>query len=143
MNSTNPTNARNVPEGEVLATRQRDTGTRHNGDVNIRVEGGMRPLNPDFHATLRKRLRENGRAIRYLSGMGLDAETIEYFGLGLSAPYTNRKDNQEQADALVYPLRDWSGDFVGKYGYYNIPDVTKNPAGQSAWIAGEPRTYYD
>ena len=143
MNSTDPTNARNLPEGEILATRQRDAGTHLNGDVNIRVEGGIRPLNPDFHATLRKRLRENVRAMSYLSDLGLDAETIEYFGLGLSAPYTNRKDNREQADALVYPLRDWSGDFVGKYGYYNIPDVTKNPAGQSAWIAGEPRTYYD
>lgn len=131
-----------APEDSIPKGQQRASGSSLPANISFGIEGGLRPLNPDFHGTLRKRLRENGRAIQCLSELGLDAETIDYFGLGLSAPYTNRKDNQEQADALVYPLRNQAGDFVGKYGYYNIPDVTKNPAGQSTWIAGEPRTYY-
>jgi hypothetical protein len=101
-----------------------------------------RLLNPEYNAVLRKRLRENVQALRFLSELGIQTQTVEYFGLGLSAPYTNRKDNQEQSDALVYPLRAQGGHFVGRYGYVNIPGVTKNPVGQGTWIAGEPRTYY-
>jgi hypothetical protein len=106
------------------------------------AEGLLRPLNSDFHGALRKRLRESGRSLLYLSEQGLEEQTVNYFGLGLSAPYVNRKTKQEQSAALVYPLRDQGGAFVGKYGYYNIPGVTKNPTARGMWIAGEPRTYY-
>jgi hypothetical protein len=142
MNSTNSASIPYGQEDSIPKAQQRASGSSLLTDISFMIEGGLRPLNHDFHGTLRKRLRENGRATQFLSELGLDAETIDYFGLGLSVPYTNRKDNQEQADALVYPLRNQAGDFVGKYGYYNIPGVTKNPAGQSTWIAGDPRTYY-
>ncbi|MCA1634172.1 MAG: hypothetical protein LC802_10875 [Acidobacteria bacterium] len=108
----------------------------------IRVEGQARPLNPDYHSTLKKRLRENPRSLQYLADRGLGAETVNYFGLGLSAPYVNRKSGEEQADALVYPLRGRDGRLVNKYGYYNIPAVTKNPVDKNGWMAGEVRTYY-
>jgi len=142
MNRIDSAHASSAPADDISALRRTAAGSPLLADVNFRVEGALRPLNADFHSTLRRRLRENGRALEFLSELGLDAETVDYFGLGLSAPYTNRKDNREQADALVYPLRDQGGNFVGKYGYYNIPGVTKNPAGSGAWIAGDPRTYY-
>lgn len=101
-----------------------------------------RPLNPDFHGKLRRRLRESKEALRYLERRGLTAETLDYFGLGLSAPYTSRKTNEEQADALVYPVKGRDGKFYNKYGYYNVPGLTKNPADKNGWMSGEVRTYY-
>jgi hypothetical protein len=101
-----------------------------------------RPLNFEFNARLRRRLRDNKRAIQYLTHRGLTLDTVDAFGLGLSAPYSSKKSGQEHADALVYPLRNREGRFYNKYGYYNIPDVTRNPPESVGWISGEPRTYY-
>jgi hypothetical protein len=101
-----------------------------------------RKLNLEFNARLRKRLRENKRAIQYLTNRGLTLETIEHFGLGLSIPYRGRKSGREHADALMYPLQGPDGRFYNKYGYYNIPDVTLNPLDGNGWISGEARTYY-
>ncbi len=106
------------------------------------AEEPLRPLNPDYHSVLRKRLRQNPRALQYLHAEGFDHETISYFGLGLSTPYVKRKNEQEQADALVYPVILRDGRFGNKYGYYNIPGVTKNPAARSGWMSGDARTYY-
>lgn len=102
----------------------------------------MRSLNYEFNNKLKKRLRDNKKAIQYLTTRGLTIETIEYFGLGLSNPYYGKKSNCEQADALMYPLRGWDGKFYNKYGYYNIPDVTRNPSYFNSWMSGEARTYY-
>jgi hypothetical protein len=99
-------------------------------------------LNPEFHSRLRKRLRQNRQALDYLAGLGLRSETIEHFGLGLSAPYTSRKSNAEQSDALVYPVMNHEGAFVNKYGYYNIPSVTRGDGEAGGWTSGEARTYY-
>jgi hypothetical protein len=104
-------------------------------------EAPPRPLNREFHAVLRKRLRDNEAATAYLAGRGLTAETAEQFGLGLSTPYRNRA-GKVQEDALVYPVRGADGEFCGKYGYYNIPDVTQNPTDKNGWMSGSPRTYY-
>lgn len=101
-----------------------------------------RLLNYEFNARLRKRLRDNKRAVQYLTHRGFTLETIDAFGLGLSAPYHSKKAGGEVADALVYPLRDWEGKFYNKYGYYNVPGVTLNPPETVGWISGEPRTYY-
>ncbi|HEX8721818.1 MAG TPA: hypothetical protein VF736_14380 [Pyrinomonadaceae bacterium] len=106
------------------------------------VGGGRRPLNPEFHAARRRRLRENPDALRYLSRRGLDAGTLDHFGLGLAEPYVGRGGGREHADALVYPLRGRDGRFYGKYAYYNIPGVTKNPFDPVGWMKGESRTYY-
>jgi hypothetical protein len=142
MTLTPPIDDLQAQTSGVLTTQQREPGHRLPINLDLVVEGALRPLNHDFHSTLRKRLRENGRALEFLSDMGLDVATVDYFGLGLSAPYINRKNSQEQADALVYPLRARDGSFVGKYGYHNIPGVTKNPVARTTWIAGESRTYY-
>jgi hypothetical protein len=72
----------------------------------------------------------------------LGPETIDHFGLGLSAPYASRKATGEQADALVYPIRARDGRFYNRYGYYNVPGVTKNPVDKNGWMSGEVRTYY-
>jgi hypothetical protein len=130
-----------------------ETGPPHGGPVSMQARRlttrptpspaeALRPLNPDFHAKLRKRLKENRAALSYLEGRGLLPETVDHFGLGLSAPYESRKTGGQQADALVYPVRDRNGRFYNKYGYYNVPDVTKNPVDQNGWMSGEVRTYY-
>lgn len=106
------------------------------------AEGALRPLNPDYHSTLKKRLRENPLALRYLEERGLTQESAAYFGLGLSAPYVNKKTQEEQSDALVYPVRGPDGKFYNKYGYYNIPGVSKNPVDKNGWMAGEVRSYF-
>lgn len=109
---------------------------------NARVEGALRLLNTDFHGKLRKRLRENKEAMGYLEGRGLQIVTVNYFGLGLSTPYVSKKRDLEQSDALVYPIRGSDGKLYNKYGYYNVPGVTKNPVDKNGWMSGEVRTYY-
>src|ERR1051326_6007880 len=111
MNRTDSVNASYASADGTPALQQTYAGSRLLSGIDHRVEEELRPLNADFHSTLRKRLRENGRALKFLAELGLDKETVEYFGLGLSAPYTNRNDNRERADALVYPLRDRGGNF--------------------------------
>lgn len=101
-----------------------------------------RALNHEFNARVRKRLRDNKRAIQYLTNRGLTVETIEQFGLGLSTSYRAKKSGREHADALMYPLQNREGRFYNKYGYYNIPDVTLNPLDSHGWISGEALTYY-
>jgi hypothetical protein len=101
-----------------------------------------RKLNLEFNARLRKRLRENKRAIQYLTNRGLTLETIEHFGLGLSIPYRGKKSGREHADALMYPLQGPDGRFYNRYGYYNIPELTLNPIDSNGWISGEAHTYY-
>lgn len=102
----------------------------------------MRPLNLEFNARLKKLLRENKRAIQYLSNRGLTSGSIEYFNLGLSAAYYSEKLKREQAGALAYPLRGSDGRFHNKYGYYDIPGVTRNPSESGCWTSGESRSYY-
>jgi hypothetical protein len=101
----------------------------------------LRPLNPEFLAVLKKRLSENKAALGYLTGRGLTANTIERFDLGLSTPYTNR-GGRAQENALVYPIRAVDGMLYGRYGYYNVPDVTCNPTDKNGWMSGPPRVYY-
>jgi hypothetical protein len=98
-----------------------------------------RPLNTEFLATLKKRLRDNPDAIKHLTGSGLTDEAIEQFNLGLSKPYRNAA-GQVQADALVYPVKASDGRFY-KYGYITIPGVTKHGV-KDSWIAGPVLTYY-
>src|SRR4051812_6616132 len=102
----------------------------------------MRPLNQEYHARLKKLLRDNKKAVQYLAGRGLTAEAMEYFGLGLSAPYDGKRSGRQHADALAYPLRGPDGRLYNKYGYYNIPEVTRNPLESCGWTSGEAHTYY-
>jgi hypothetical protein len=101
----------------------------------------LRPINTEFLAVLKKRLRENMPALTYLTTRGLTAETIEHFDLGLSTPYKN-KAGHVQENALVYPMRTGDGHLYGKYGYYNIPGITQHPTDKNGWMSGRPRAYY-
>jgi hypothetical protein len=108
----------------------------------MRDENPRSRLNAEFHARLRRRLCESPSALEYLQARGLTRETIERFGLGLSLPYYSKRRGVEQSDALVYPLIGGDGRFYNKYGYYNIPGVTKNPPDVHAWGSGEAHSYY-
>lgn len=102
----------------------------------------LQPLNHDYHRRLCKRLRDNLDAIQCLRKRGLSAETVAHFGLGLSLPYTRRKIQCVQADALVYPVIGIDGAFYSKYGYYNLRNLSQNPEHEIAWAHGEPRATY-
>jgi hypothetical protein len=117
-------------------------GTGAGSTTSQRPDGSRRALNHEFNARLRKRLRDNKRAIQYLTNRGLTLETVEHLGLGLSAPYRGKKTRREHADALMYPLRNHEGKFYNKYGYYNVPDVTLNPLAGGGWISGDALIYY-
>lgn len=108
----------------------------------MRIEKPRSRLNAEFHARLRRRLCESPAAIEYLLRRGLTRETIERFGLGLSLPYFSSRRGVEQSDALVYPLVGGDGRLYNKYGYYNIPGVTKNPSDGHGWVSGDPHSYY-
>ena len=111
--------------------------------INLpRVKAPMRRLNPEFHARLKKLLRDDKRAMQYLAGRGIAGEALEYFGLGLSTPYYSRKAKRERAGALAYPLLGPDGRFYNKYGFYNIPGVTQHSAHTESWTSGEAHTYY-
>ncbi|HKC64210.1 MAG TPA: hypothetical protein VKB86_11255 [Pyrinomonadaceae bacterium] len=130
-------------KGYVSGQRSHSTSSEQRSKpLVIRTEEPLRSLNIDFHGKLRKRLRENPAALQYLENRGISVETVNCFGLGLSTPYTSRKTGEEQADALVYPIRGRDGRLYNKYGYYNIPGVTKNPTDPNSWMSGEVRTYY-
>ena len=117
-------------------------GRSSSGDPGSLGVEELRPLNPEFHGKLKKRLRENEAALLYLSARGLGGDTISHFGLGLSTPYVSRRNGGEQSDALVYPMKGPDGRLYNKYGYYNIPGLTKNPVDKNGWMSGEVRTYY-
>lgn len=127
------------PKPSIAPSRARIASDQN---LVIKSEEALRLLNPDFHGKLKKRLRENKEALSYLFGRGLTVETINYFGLGLSTPYTSKRSREEQCDALVYPVRQRDGKLYNKYGYYNIPGVTKNPTDKNGWMSGEVRSYY-
>jgi hypothetical protein len=99
-----------------------------------------RPLNQEFLNALKKRLGDTPAATKYLNGLGLSAETIRWFNLGLSKPY-RKVAGETQENALLYPVRAADGMFY-KYGYCNIPGLTKAPADDDLWIAGPVLTYY-
>src|ERR1044071_9359323 len=107
-----------------------------------RPRRGERPLNAEFNARIKKRLRDNQAALQYLTDRGFTSDTVGAFSLGLSPPYSSKKSGVEVADALMYPLRNLAGKFYNKYGYYNIPGVTRNPPESGGWMRGEPRTYF-
>ncbi len=114
---------------------------RNNGRGQPQPGGKVRPINAEFLAVLKKRLREHMAALTYLTSRGLTMATIEHFDLGLSTPYKN-KAGMVQENALVYPMRIADGRLTGKYGYYNIPNVTQNPTDKNGWMNGTPRLYY-
>jgi hypothetical protein len=115
---------------------------RHDEQSSVGEPEQLRHLNLEFLGRLKKRLRGNAPAMSWLTeGRGLSPETIDYFGLGLSMPY-ERRDGQTQEDALVYPLRLDDGAFYKRYGYYNVPGVTRNPSDKNGWMPGSVRAYY-
>lgn len=101
----------------------------------------LKPLNREYNERLQKRLWDSPQSIAYLRSRGLSNDTIAHFLLGLSKPYED-KDGNVRENALAYPLKLSHGGYTGKYGYYRIPDVTRNPVAANGWMAGKPKCYY-
>ena len=95
-------------------------------------------LSMDWVNKLKSRLNSNPKAKKYLYDRSLTDETIDYFGLGLSFYYKER----DSENALVFPILTEEGKFKKPFGYYNIPDVTKNPTDKNGWMSGSPQVYY-
>jgi hypothetical protein len=87
-------------------------------------------------------LSKNQEAIDYLTNRGLSSETIDYFNLGLSQIYKDKKD-VEHKDSLVFPLINQFGKLFKPYAYYNVPGVSLNPATDNGWCASSPRLSYN
>jgi hypothetical protein len=106
-------------------------------------DAAPKTINHEYHQSLRSRLVKNERAMAYLIGptRGLNRETIDYFGLGLSSPYTN-KDGRTTSDALVAPMRSPAGQFLARQAYICVPGVTQNPLSENSWMKGEVSTYW-
>lgn len=66
---------------------------------------------------------------------------MEAFHLGLSETYRD-KDGKLHQDALIAPVISIDGLPLNKTVYYNIPNITLNPASTNGWMKGSPMTYY-
>ncbi len=101
-------------------------------------------LNDENNAKVRKRLRDNRKALDYLLNVrGFTQATLDEYRMGLSEPYV--KDGKPvHADALAAPLRGFDGRFYRKYVNYAIPRVTQDhrEKKQKAWSPGPARAYY-
>jgi Protein of unknown function (DUF3631) len=102
----------------------------------------VRFAGPENLARLESNLRRNQTALKYLHGRGLAADTIRKFHLGLREPCRRTRDGRCVTDVLCYPLLTSTGDVLGKYGCYAIPDVTEGVAKKGGWGRGRPATYY-
>lgn len=97
--------------------------------------------NLEFLNRLQKRLLKNKRALTWLYNLGFTSATKDFFGLGLSEPYLD-KENIIHADALLAPVKNECGVFIGRNVYLNIPEVTINPLEEVCWRRGEALTYF-
>ena len=101
----------------------------------------LRSANREFLARRRKRLLENAAALSWLEKRGIQGRTIRAFYLGLSERYVDSKGTIHQ-DALLAPLIGADGSPLNRTVYYNIPEVTINPASKNGWMKGASATYY-
>ena len=110
----------------------------------IKPEPKAKQISSEYHKALKSNLLKNASSVDYLKGakLGLTDATIEYFGLGLSAPY-ERADGAVMTNAVVSPMRDpISGKFLNKSAYICIPGITQNPVTDNGWMKGEVQCYY-
>lgn len=142
LGALSPDEARRIASHRSGSPAANENGSGYRQQRRGTSDDRLRPLNLEFHGRLKKRLRENAEAVRWLSeARGLRPSTWERFGLGLSMPY-ERRDGTTQEYALVYPLLSNDGKFYNRYGYYNIPGVTLNPSDKNGWMPGSARTYF-
>jgi len=87
------------------------------------------------------RLDKNNDALLFLYDMGLTQETIDYFKLGLSTPYTN-KNNMTQSDALIFPIKSSEGILTTPNANYKIENITQNPTSKY-WVMGNARCNFN
>ena len=103
---------------------------------------GYTPAGLQNLVRLKSNLRRNEAALNYLFKLGLTPTTISKYHLGIKEPYRSRVDGELIANVLCYPLLTREGDPVKRYGYVNIPGVTKNAPRQDNWSTGMPAVYF-
>jgi hypothetical protein len=96
----------------------------------------------EYHRNLMSRLTQNSGAMTYLTGRGLNEETVKSFGLGLSTKYFDKEEKIYRENCLTVPMiSPMDGKFLNRSSLIAIPDVSKNPAAKG-WMGGGPYTYY-
>lgn len=136
----------NGDKGKALREIRAYLGIREfDGPSPLKSAAGVAAkIRAEYHQLLKANLANNTKATAYLTGptRGLDSETIRYFGLGLSEPYTG-SDGVTRKDAVVAPMRSpETGAFLKKMAYICVPEVTQNPLDRNGWMKGEPQTYF-
>ncbi len=86
---------------------------------------------------LRANLQRDGRAMAALALAGVDRAAVERFGLGQKEPY-ERSDGISVSGVVTYPLE--ASDGRTRYGYLNLPGVTRSAEHPVAWSPGEARS---
>jgi energy-coupling factor transporter ATP-binding protein EcfA2 len=90
----------------------------------------------------RRRLQASPLALAHLQQvLGLTADTIARFGLGLAEPSVDR-DGMRHQDALTVPLLRADGRFDRRHAYFRIPGLTRPGDGPEAWMRGAIASYW-
>jgi hypothetical protein len=105
-------------------------------------DDGINDAGVENLARLESNLQRNTEALHYLRSHGISDRTIEKFRLGIKEPYRRKADGLSVANLLCYPLLSTTGDPLGRYGYCNIPGITKNFEGAQYSSPGRARTYH-
>ena len=131
IESISKTNLKSVP----------DTGkNKKKSNYSNKVLHKNRASNESLRKTS-SRLEKNNEALISIYDIGLTPDTIDYFKLGLSSPYTN-KDNIAKSDSLIFPIRTSDGVFTTPNANYKLKDITTNPT-SDYWISGDNRCNYN
>ncbi|MEW8488595.1 MAG: hypothetical protein AB2657_02780 [Candidatus Thiodiazotropha endolucinida] len=118
----------------------RQKKAKKNTDNVVRIT--PRSSHGEHTARLHSRLLKNPAALSWLNReKGIDPETLQYFGAGLSEPYKAKNSGKKVQDALTFPVMGTDGQLGSYRTYIDIPEVTQNPRADF-WSAHEAETYY-
>lgn len=95
--------------------------------------------NDQFLQRRHSKLKGHADAMAWVESRGL-AGAVDRFQLGLSDPY-QPKEGPVRENSLTFPVLAENGRFVKRYGYIDIPGVSKGSLDKS-WMSGAPLTYY-
>ncbi len=113
------------------------------GKAEAAKEERRRAANLEAQGSRRKRLRDNAKAMAWLTKEGgLAQETLDHFGFGLEKPYESPRTKKVYADALTFPLRAADGTQLAIICKADVPGVTLNPKAACWSAAKEEVTFY-
>lgn len=85
------------------------------------------------------RLQAAPPALTYLEGRGLTRKTIDYFKLGVMAPY--KREGLLTGPSILVPVLNAQGHFEKPFPKVAVPGFTQNAPAKD-WCSGSPRTYW-